>query len=599
MRLLPRYYHARCIVSACVSSFLCVASLSVVPSASAIELDFGDDSELEGSFDTTLSLGTTVRTQSRSESIIGRQNGGTANSVNGDNGNLNYDQGDITSVVGSMTNELDLSYGSSSMFVRTFGFWDWMVMTQGTDRTNLSPSAERFAGGDFRLLDAYVTQDFGIGDEGALTIRAGQQVINWGESTFIPNGLISINPVDVTRLRTAGAELRNALIPMPAIDFNYSVDENLSFEAFYQFRFDHTDLEPEGTFFSTTDIVSPGGNAVLLGFGAPGISDNPPPLGAGVSSPVGVVVARGRDRDASDQGQFGLAARFFAPELNDTEFGLYWTHVHSRVPLIGAVTGSLAGLGAGDYAASAEYFVEYPEDINTLGASFNTQVGSQGTAIQGEFIYRFDQPLQKDDVELLFAALTPLNPAFGANQAGSYGFDETIQGYVERDMIQGQVTVTQLTGPWAGADQWVLLAEGGFSYFRDFPDRDELRIEGPGTYTSGNPFFTVAGIQPETETDGFADKFSWGYRLVTRADFNNAIAAWNIRPSLAFQHDKGTSPAPITNFVDDRKTVTGTVSADYLNRYQVGVSYTNFFDGGRYNLLRDRDFVSVFGSVFF
>ncbi|NBW41565.1 DUF1302 domain-containing protein [bacterium] len=599
MRLLPQTtLFCRSVVSRSCLSFLLTSLLVSLP-AGAKELDFGDDSELEGSFDTTLSLGTTIRAQSRDESIIGRQNGGTGNSINGDNGNLNYDHGDVTSVVGSITNELDLSYDRTSLFIRTFGFWDWMVMTQGTERTSFSPSAERFAGGDFRLLDAYVTQDFNIGDEGALTIRAGQQVINWGESTFIPNGLISINPVDVTRLRTAGAALQNALIPMPAIDFNYSVDENLSFEAFYQFRFDHTDLEPEGTFFSTTDIASPGGNTVLLGFGAPGIPDNPAPYGLGVAGPVGIAVARGSDRDAGNQGQFGLAARWFVPELNDTEFGLYWTHVHSRVPLIGAVTGSLAGLGAGDYAASAEYFIEYPEDINTIGASFNTQVGSEGTAIQGEFIYRFDQPLQKDDVELLFAALTPLNPVFGANQVGSFGFDETIQGYIERDMIQGQVTVTQLTGPWAGADQWVMLAEAGFSYFRDFPDKDELRLEGPGTYTTGNPFFTAAGIQPETETDGFADKFSWGYRLVTRADFNNAIAAWNIRPSLAFQHDKGTSPAPITNFVDDRKTITGTVAADYLNRYQVGVSYTNFFDGGRYNLLRDRDFVSIFGSVFF
>ncbi len=39
--------------------------------------------------------------------------------------------------------------------------------------------------------------------------------------------------------------------------------------------------------------------------------------------------------------------------------------------------------------------------------SFNTQLQSSGVALQGEVAYRQNQPLQYDDVELLFSALGP------------------------------------------------------------------------------------------------------------------------------------------------------------------------------------------------
>ena len=57
-------------------------------------------------------------------------------------------------------------------------------------------------------------------------------------------------------------------------------------------------------------------------------------------------------------------------------------------------------------------------------------------------------------------------------------------------------------------------------------NKDELRYEGPGTFTSGNPFFTenppANPVQPATTNDGFADDFSWGYRLVARAEYLGA-----------------------------------------------------------------------------
>jgi len=578
---------------------------AIYGSGTAYAIDFRlEESGIDGSFDTTVSVGAGMRVSDRDEDLIGVQNGGTANSINGDNGNLNYDQGDLYSLNASARHELLVNWENFSFFTRFNYFYDYAVMNMDTERTDLSSTAERYVGRDFRLQDLYVLGDFDVLDR-PLTVRAGQQVINWGESTFIQNGINAINPVDVSRLRVAGAEVRDALEPIPAFNVGVDLTDNFSVEGFYQFMWRQTEIEPEGTYFSTNDFASPGGEFVHLGFGQPFVAtDNP--VGPCLNPPVCANVPRADDRKAQDQGQFGLALRYFAPALNDTEFGFYWTRLHSRLPLISAQTGSLQGVLAGDYAASARYFREYPEDIDQFGVSFNTSVGTTGWALAGEGSWRKDQPLQIDDVELLFASLTPLaavDPsaaAFNQNQVGSFGFDEEIQGYREHDVFQAQATLSRVFGPNFGADQIVVVGEAGFTWIPDLPGQDELRYEGAGTYTSGNSFFTTIGVQPETQDDGFADDFSWGYRVLVNASFNNAIGAVTLTPQVAFSHDvSGTTPAPIANFVDGRKVATVSLNANYLSAWNARLSYTNFFGGGDFNLLNDRDFVAASVSYSF
>ncbi len=174
-----------------------------------------------------------------------------------------------------------------------------------------------------------------------LTIRVGNQVLSWGESTFIQSGINSINPVDVTALRVAGAELKEALLPVPMISFSTDLTGSLSIEGFYQFFWDNTEIEPMGTYFSTADQASPGANRVMLGFGlAPpyGPTDNPVQA-VGTRPLFGSWIPRKADNEPSDMGQGGVALRYFADWLNDTEIGLYWEHIHSRRPLLSGVTG--------------------------------------------------------------------------------------------------------------------------------------------------------------------------------------------------------------------------------------------------------------------
>ncbi len=146
----------------------------------------------------------------------------------------------------------------------------------------------------------------------------------------------------------------------------------------------------------------------------------------------------------------------------------------------------------------------------------------------------------------------------------------------------------------------MFLAEAGFTRVQSMEKRSKLRYEAPGTWTSANPVFTAAGLQPATQEGGFADAFSWGYRLLARASYNNAIGPVNLSPQVAFSHDvNGTAPTPIANYVEDRKTVTLSLKASYLNSWQASLSYTNYFSGGSANLLGDRDFLALTANYSF
>jgi hypothetical protein len=304
-----------------------------------------------------------------------------------------------------------------------------------------------------------------------------------------------------------------------------------------------------------------------------------------------------QDIEARDSGQWGLALRYFAPWLNDTEFGFFYLRYHSRLPLLSGQAVTSPDITTG------RVIVEYPEDINLFGVSFNTNIS--GWSVGGEVSYRNNLPVQIDDVELLFAGLSPLNAVLPSefdrfrSQLGEYAPGEFIEGYERRRVSQAQVTLTRLIGPnnWINADQIAVVLETGATHFWNLPDRDVMRFEGPGTDTGGGPSRLTGGSSrnPVTLSDGFATSFSWGYRLVLAPTYNNVFgSAWNLTPRFAFNHDvNGVSPGPGGNFIAGRKQATAGFVFDYQAQWRLDFSYTNFFGAGINDLLGDRDFVSA------
>src|SRR5208283_2682603 len=182
----------------------------------------------------------------------------------------------IDSVLYKITDDLELKWNNWGLFVRGYAFFDSQNENGDLAHIPLTEAAKQQVGENAVLLDNYITGKFDLGSI-PLTVRLGRQVISWGESTFIPNGINVINPVDVSRLRAPGSELREALLPVYALDTSMALTDKLSIEAVWLLEFRHMQLDPDGTYFSTNDFASPGGQKVMLGFGA--LADDQP-LGA-------------------------------------------------------------------------------------------------------------------------------------------------------------------------------------------------------------------------------------------------------------------------------------------------------------------------------
>ncbi len=575
-----------------VFGLLLVLPTFLVFAFSVHAFQFGQD-DFQGSLDTTVSYGASWRVQDQDKELIGTSNGGKAYSVNGDDGNLNYDTGLISNVF-KMTSELEFSYQNFGGFFRGTAFYDFENERSSRDRTKLTSEAMDLVGSDVDLLDAYLWGRFTLGPM-PMNVRVGEQVVNWGESTYIQNSINAINPVNVNALRLPGSELREALVPEGMVWAAVGITENITLEGLYLYDWEETIIDPPGSYWSTNDFAGLGGNKVMLGWG------DVPDQGLRPPEDTFMAVPRASNELADDQGQFGVACRVFAPKLNDTDFGLYFLRYHSRLPVISAITGTESTSSVADYAKTARYFLEYPEYINLYGVSFNTLLGKTGIALQGEVSYRDDMPLQVDDIELLFATLGGMEGLTGSvlaanNQVGNYSgqLGTKIPGYILRDVSQVQATATKFLGPTFGTDQIVLLGELGVTHVHDMPGKSELRLDGPGTYVSGNA--TLGPLahpgKPIERSTHFADATSWGYRLVSRFDFNNVFGSVNVMPRVAWRHDfKGNSPGPGGNFQEGRKSASVGIAATYQNAWSSDVSYTNYFGASRHNLINDRDII--------
>ena len=99
-------------------------------------------------------------------------------------------------------------------------------------------------------------------------LRLGRQVVSWGESTFIQNGINVINHFDVSALRVPGSELKEAFLPQEMVNFSLQFNDNLSAQAIYITDWNATVPEPAGSYFSNNDFAPTGGSKVVLGFGS-------------------------------------------------------------------------------------------------------------------------------------------------------------------------------------------------------------------------------------------------------------------------------------------------------------------------------------------
>ncbi len=437
--------------------------------------------EIEGQLDSSVSIGASWSVQGADPAMIGVRNGGEASSQSGDDGRLNFKKGETFSKIFKGIHDLELKYGDTGVFVRGKYWYDFELKDESRllydiDDSNRKQAAQASGA---EILDAFIYHNYAIGDMPG-SVRLGKQVVSWGESTFIMNSINSINPVDVAAFRRPGAEIKEGLIPVNMFYVSQSLTDNLSAEFFYQLEWDQTVLDNCGTFFAA-DVVQDGcvdrypvdGSDVAGGPGSPGYH----------------YVGRGQDNDPRDSGQYGVALRWFSPEL-DTEFGFYTMNYHSRTPILSFVAGRgvyLPGLGnvTGTSVKNpatgelyANYYMDYPEDIRLHGMSFSTTVGT--ASVQGELSYRPNQPMQLNTFDLTLSSIlqTPLgyanSPIYTSGHAAMVE-GAPLQGYVRKPMTQAQTTVTQFIDQVMGAERLTLVGEVGYTHISDL-GKNELRF---------------------------------------------------------------------------------------------------------------------------
>jgi len=395
---------------------LLLASCALSFPAAAVEFQWG---EVEGSFNSQISLGANWRMEGQDPRLVtpGNLPGlGTASTSTADDGDANFNDGDVYSLILKRK-------GDFGLFLRG-KYWYDEELANGKrpigNSANLYTPNQPLADSGFddfaqasgiELLDAFLYGTFYLGETGApLDIRLGRQVASWGESTFIQNGINSINPIDVSAFRRPGAEIKEGLLPVSMLTISTSPTNALSIDAFYQIEWEKTVVDGCGTYFSTADVAATGCNVVTV---TNFLSDQANMAG-------GLFVTRLPDVEPDDDGQYGIALRYFAEKLAGSEFGVYYMNYHSRTPYLGGFTSANplvpdAAIPPPVFAAltqalgprpwpfipndplggNPQYFAEFPEDIELYGVSFATNLA--GFAVSGEVSYRPDYPVQIND----------------------------------------------------------------------------------------------------------------------------------------------------------------------------------------------------------
>src|SRR6267154_1013103 len=136
------------------------------PSAQAVSFQ-SESGNWSGSWDTTIGYGQAWRVSGLDCRLVAIANGGCGYSPNIDDGDLNYRKNAAFSEALTGTSELALHYRDKGVI-----------------------------GSYTRLLDAFGFLRFDLGTMPS-EMRLGRQLVDWGESTFIPTGLHGVNHFDV------------------------------------------------------------------------------------------------------------------------------------------------------------------------------------------------------------------------------------------------------------------------------------------------------------------------------------------------------------------------------------------------------------------
>jgi hypothetical protein len=528
--------------------------------------------------------------------------------VNSDDGNRSFDKNDMIYNKYSVIADMDLQYKNLGLFARPRAYYDAAYDGNNANKSltnnNLSIYGGPLSASDqfmdetedqhrdkAEVLDLFVYGQFELGESQYLDLRVGRQVVSWGESLYVQNGVASaMLPLDATASVAPGTALKEIFLPVEQVYAQYDVGNGLSLSGYYQWEWDKSRLPEQGSYFSDSDGIDSAGRRYL-------------------NSVEDTAMEKTGDDNPKDDGQFGLALRYRAEALNDTEFGFYYANYHDKFPIIKFEPGNYSKAaygGSGTYSPTAQflgenpvpafgptplglpvaagvlggwgnapvygytppgtylpldavaledaaglnyadlsgYHLEYVENIQLIGASFGTRIGD--TNVGGEVTYRHDLPIQIEDLGTLAAP-------------NLLGFD-----YVEGDAVQLQLSAIHSYGVTSFWDQLMLKGEVGYNHVTGY----------------GNATLT-------------ADQDAWGGTVVAEADYYQVLKGLDMTASLSYGFNPNGTSSLAASFAEDADDIVYGLDFTYLIDYMFGVQYVDYLGDPEDNEKADRDYLAV------
>ncbi|MDB5397758.1 MAG: hypothetical protein JWM91_5264 [Rhodospirillales bacterium] len=275
-----------------------------------------------------------------------------------------------------LLSQIDVAYRNFGLHVSAAAWYDAIDNSDnisnegGTLRT---ADISENGGHDIELFEAFLHGTIETGGDRSLSFRVGRHSVIWGESLFFPSNGVAAGqaPIDSYIVQSVGDyHGKNVYLPVNQMSFSWAVADNLSIQAYYQFEWRRSRIDPQYAYVDPNNVLGAEGTHL--------IQLTVPRLGT-------FYYNRTPDRLPSSTDQYGVALKF---HRGDFDFGLYALSYDSKTPNIyyDPNTSSTSAL-----FAPGAYSLEFARGIEIYGASVAAPLGN--AAVAAEISGRRNMPL--------------------------------------------------------------------------------------------------------------------------------------------------------------------------------------------------------------
>lgn len=498
---------------------------------------------------------------------------GLPTTVNEDDADRNFKQFSLINNRISGLLETQFSYDSFGLVLSGDGFYDQVyhhpndndspnTINKTGPNSHWTSGARYYDGQRVRLLDVYAYGTVPLGENISLDVRAGQQLVAWGESLFFSGMAISQSAADATKAFTPGVEVKEILLPGKQISASLAIGNKWTLMSYYKLGFKKTEIFPVGDYFSSTDAVGPGGSFAYGAVNPLYLASCPGALGplsflcnlnglggTVLGAPPYILIPRGPDRTPGDFGQYGAGVK--VQVTPNTSLGLHYLRYTDPNPSVDFTSGypTIGYLPGGipittqllNEPTANSYFETWYSGIHMISGTFSTLVGPVNFA--GELNYRSGLAIPVQSLQL-----GTVDPEF-----------------TRGDLGQALASAIYAVNPHLWFDN--ISAVGEIGYVHAY-HADPVKTR-PGIIAVGNGDVL------------FYDHNSWAFQTLFIPGRSNVINGWDLAVPVSFGMIVKGNPSMPGAFgalagAGDMRLSAG-ASMQYLQNLQFSLSYSFFF----------------------